>query len=68
MKFLLLFLLLFGVMNVQAQKYALLDMQLSRAVKYTDTITAEDSFDKYLPVEKKMHSEFLKVLREIEKG
>lgn len=55
-------------MNVQAQKYALLDMQLSRAVKYTDTITAEDSFDKYLPVEKKMHSEFLKVLREIEKG
>jgi hypothetical protein len=67
MKFLLLFLFSIGAINLPAQKYALLDVQLSHPVKYTDTITAEDGFNKYFPIEKQKLPEFVKVLKEIEK-
>jgi hypothetical protein len=67
MKYLFLFLFHIVVINAMSQKYALLDMQLSRPVKYADTITAEDGFNKYFAIEKQKIPEFLKVLIEIEK-
>lgn len=68
MKYLLLSFLFLGATGLHAQKYALLDMQLSRPVRYTNTITTEDNLNKLFPVEKKKLPEFLKVLKEIERS
>jgi hypothetical protein len=67
MKYLFFFRFLLWAINSMSQKYALLDMQLSRPVKYADTITTEDGFNKYFPIEKQKLPEFLKVLKEIGK-
>jgi hypothetical protein len=63
-KFLLVF-CLFGIQQLSAQKYVLLDQRISMPVKYSNTITAADKFKGYFPVEKKDINVFIKALEEI---
>jgi hypothetical protein len=67
MKSAILSLIFLGVTGLRAQKYALLDMQLTHPVKYTNDISTRDNYDKYLAVEKNKLPEFLKELKEIER-
>jgi hypothetical protein len=66
MKVLLLFFLLSGSVNCIAQKYALLDEHLAQPVTYTDKVTPNDKFHDLFPVEKKLLSQFISVLEEIQ--
>ncbi len=65
MKFFLL-LILMGSLQVNAQKYALLDTHLAQPIAYTNTVTSADKFNGLFPVEKKMLPEFIKALEEIQ--
>ena len=67
MKYILLVLFISTSAISQAQKFALLDMQLLTPIKYTNTVTSNDKFNKLFPVEKKMLPQFVKALKEIEK-
>ncbi len=67
MKYSLLFFLLLSCNGLIAQKFALLDEQFNRPIKYTNTITPVDKYDHLFPVEKKMLPEFIKTLKKIEK-
>jgi hypothetical protein len=66
MKFILLFFILVGSVNCEAQKYALLDEHLTQPVIYTDKVTSNDKFNDFFPVEKKMLNQFINVLEEIQ--
>ena len=66
MKSLLLFFILAGSANCNAQKYALLDEHLGQPVTYTDKVTTNDKFHDLFPVEKKLLPQFIKVLEEIQ--
>jgi len=66
MNFFLLFFILLGSVNLKAQKYALLDKRLAQPVTYTNTVTSADKFNGLFPVEKKMLTQFINVLEEIE--
>ena len=66
MKFFLLFFILFGSVNCEAQKYALLDEHLAQPVIYSNTVTTTDKFNGFFPVEKKMLPQFINTLEEIE--
>ncbi|HSQ43841.1 MAG TPA: hypothetical protein VLM16_02520 [Ginsengibacter sp.] len=67
MKQILLLVFLFSFVAVtKAQKYALLDQHLASPVKYANTVTTEDKFADFFPVEKKYIPQFLKALKEIE--
>jgi len=50
-----------------AQKYALLDKQLSLPVIYANTITIQDSYKGYFPVEKSKLNEFIIEVEKIAK-
>ncbi|MEO8861298.1 MAG: hypothetical protein ABI358_07735 [Ginsengibacter sp.] len=67
MKYILLVLFTCAFGNSQAQKFALLDMRLADPIKYSNTITSNDKFNRLFPVEKKILPEFIKALEEIEK-
>lgn len=66
MKYFLLFFLLVTSFIAKSQKYALLDEQLAKPVKYTNTVTSADEFNNLFPVEKSALHEFVKALQEIE--
>lgn len=66
MKYLLFCLLLVIAEIAPAQKYALLDERFEKPVKFTNSITAQDKFEHYFPVERKMIPRFIKALKEIE--
>jgi hypothetical protein len=63
-KFLLVF-CLFGIQQLSAQKYILLDQRITMPVRYSNTITTADKFKGYFPVENKDIRQFIKVLEEI---
>jgi hypothetical protein len=65
MKKFLLLICLFGIQQLRAQKYILLDQRISMPVKYSNTITTADKFKGYFPVEAKNIRQFIKVLEEI---
>lgn len=66
MKFYLLFVIFFTAVNCKAQKYALLDEQLSQPVIYANTVTSTDKFNGFFPIETKVLKQFIDVLAEIE--
>ncbi|MDQ6845261.1 MAG: hypothetical protein M3Z92_13075 [Bacteroidota bacterium] len=66
MKFILPFLISFASINLQAQKYALLDTHFAQPITYTDTITPMDKLHRLFPIEKKMLPQFINALLEIE--
>jgi hypothetical protein len=66
MKFILLFFVPFWSVNLNAQKYALLDKHLAKPVTYTNSVTSTDKFNDLFPIEKKMLPQFIKALEEIE--
>ncbi len=67
MKCILLFIFTLIFINVNAQKYALLDKSLATPITYTDHVTSADKFKKFFPIEKKYLPEFIKTLKEISK-
>ena len=61
----LLSIIFFATTNISAQKYVLLDKHMANKPKFSNTITSNDKFQNYLPVEKKYLPEFVKALEEI---
>ena len=66
MKFFLLLFILFGSVNLKAQKYALLDKHFAQPITYTNAITTEDKLNGLFPLEKKILPQFINALEEIE--
>ena len=55
----------FTASTVSAQKYVLLDKHMASEPKFSNTVTSNDKFQNYIPVEKKYIAEFVKSLEEI---
>ncbi|MEP6926178.1 MAG: hypothetical protein ABI834_01015 [Ginsengibacter sp.] len=66
MKYFLLFFILIGSVVCKAQKYALLDKNMAQPVTYTNSVSSTDKYNGFFPVEKKMLTKFITVLKEIE--
>ena len=64
--FLLIFFILINTI-CSAQKYALVDKQLSLPVIYSNTVTIQDNYKGYFPVEKNRLSEFVTEVEKIGK-
>ncbi|MEO9144996.1 MAG: hypothetical protein ABI237_05510 [Ginsengibacter sp.] len=62
---LVLFFLFVGAYGSYAQKYILLDTQMSESPFYANEITVADKVKRYFPVEKKEIEKFIEVLEEI---
>lgn len=67
MKHFLIFLSLLITQQATAQKYILLDKQMYQAPEYVNTVTSNDKFNGFFPIEKKQIKEFIKTLEEISK-
>jgi hypothetical protein len=67
MKYFLSFFFIFIPLNLQAQKFALLDMHLAEPVRYVEKVTSNDKFNNLFPVEQKVLPAYIKALQEIEK-
>lgn len=67
MKYFFLITLIFGSINIKAQKYVLLDTHIYLPVSYANTITTADKIKGLFPVEKKSLKEFINALEEINK-
>jgi hypothetical protein len=67
MKYFLLFGLMLGAQQLSAQKYVLLDTRIIQPATYSTTITSDDKFNGFFPVEKKNIKPFIKALEEIVK-
>ena len=67
MKHWLIFVLVLGPVRLQAQKYVLLDKQISRPIITANEVTSQDKFNGLFPVEKKKLKEFVNALEEIDK-
>ena len=64
--FLLIFFILINT-SFSAQKYALVDKQLSLPVIYSNTVTVQDNYKGYFPVEKNRLNEFVTEVEKIGK-
>ncbi|MDQ6889127.1 MAG: hypothetical protein M3Z56_02445 [Bacteroidota bacterium] len=67
MKYFLLFIFLFFVVQGYAQKYVLLDKRLAQPATFTNKVTSVEKFNGFFPVEKKELPQFIKALEEIAK-
>ncbi len=65
MKYFLITILIFGSINLKAQKYVLLDKTIAQPVTYSNKITSADKFNGLFPVEKKSLKQFINILEEI---
>jgi hypothetical protein len=65
MKSFLLFFICFYAVNLKAQKYALIDMNLGKPITYTNTVSFTDKNNGFFPIEKKMMLKFINALEEI---
>lgn len=59
--------LLFTTILATAQKYALLDKQMGHPVTFTNSVTAENTFAGFFPIEKNKLTEFAVALEKIAK-
>lgn len=67
MKYFLLVTLIFGSLQIKAQKYVLLDKRIAQPVTYSNTVTSADKFNGLFPVERKSLKQFINALEEIAK-
>src|SRR5438477_158971 len=64
--FLLIFFIAIGTV-CSAQKYALIDKQMSLPVVYVDVVSVQDNFKGYFPVEKAKLMDFIAEIEKIKK-
>ena len=66
MRFLMICLfILFGAVKIDAQKYILLDKEMSQAAFYTNDLSVTEKYKGFFPVEAKNIEKFIDVLQEI---